>query len=504
MKSKQLQAPFRVLSVALALGWVGNVLFYGNSPGISVLIFVLLVLTTLFSLGWLEKTRLMRRNLWLIAPMLFFAIMVFVRANVTLTALNITAIIILFGLLVFFFAADHVERLGLLGYPVVLFLAFGRMLTRTAPAVDLAIETVGQHKQRFRLAIPLVRGLLIAAPILLVFTALLSSADTIFASFTRELLALKGLGDPVELVARTIMILAAAWLLAGSFLQAYNRQRDPTRPTPEYMPGTIIPNRLIGFSEVVIVLALVDMLFLGFAWIQFSFLFSGQAAATMNYAAYRDYVRQGFGELLVTSVLTMLLILGLLRISRPEKSQIKVFNVLSTLMIGLAGVMLVSAFQRMMTWESVEYYINTGTRLYVRLFIIWLGLTFIWLLFTLWLKPNRFAIGAFVAALGFLISINLMNPDADVAQFNLARQDELSTYYLYTLSEDAIPALVNGLDQSSDEIKRRIRLDLANRLNVMEEGWNQSWRGWPAFHLSRSQAYDMLTRLRKTGAIPSH
>ena len=53
----------------------------------------------------------------------------------------------------------------------------------------------------------------------------------------------------------------------------------------------------------------------------------------------------------------------------------------------------------------------------------------------MWLRPNRFAVGALVAALGFLVTINLMNPDADVAAYNLKRQDELSTRYLYLLSE---------------------------------------------------------------------
>src|SRR3712207_5881929 len=118
-------------------------------------------------------------------------------------------------------------------------------------------------------------------------------------------------------------------------------------------------------------------------------------------------------------------------------------------MVALTMVILVSAFQRMLVWEEVQFYINTPTRLYVRAFIVWLSLLFVWLFSTLWVRRARFAIGAFVAALGFLVTINMMNPDADVAARNLLRNDELSTRYLYLLSEDAVPVLVAGLDQTT-------------------------------------------------------
>src|SRR3712207_1358302 len=107
------QAPVRMLLVALMLGWSADALFYGKSVGISVLLFVLLLLVTLFGLGRMENVRPARRNLWLLAPLLFFAVMVFVRANPLLTFLNVAAVIGLLSLLAFFYAADHIERLGL-------------------------------------------------------------------------------------------------------------------------------------------------------------------------------------------------------------------------------------------------------------------------------------------------------------------------------------------------------------------------------------------------------
>jgi hypothetical protein len=57
-------------------------------------------------------------------------------------------------------------------------------------------------------------------------------------------------------------------------------------------------------------------LFVLLAWIQFTLLFSGEAARTMGFQDYREYLRRGFGELLAVAILTMILILGLRRAMR--------------------------------------------------------------------------------------------------------------------------------------------------------------------------------------------
>src|SRR5215210_3850027 len=114
------QSPVRVLLVGLGLGWCADLLFYGNRVGISVPLFVLLLVGALFVVGKLESVRSVHRNLWLMGPIMFFASMVFVRANAFLTFLNIVVVIVLLSLLIFFYAEGRVEHLGLLGCPVVL------------------------------------------------------------------------------------------------------------------------------------------------------------------------------------------------------------------------------------------------------------------------------------------------------------------------------------------------------------------------------------------------
>lgn len=498
----QIQSPLRLLLVGLAVGWATDALFYGKSLGLSVLLFVLLMLGALAGVSRMEGVRLARRNLWILLPLLFFAAMVFVRANAVLTLLNVFAVICLLFLLLFFLAADNLERLGLFGYPVILMLAGFNTLTRAAPVVSGSARMVVHRRDRLQRAAPLLRGLLLSLPVLALFTVLLSSADMIFAGYVSNILHLNLFVNLPELLWQLTRILMLTWIITGALVYAlYRRRGTEDRSGRTELPGTLLPDRILGFTEGIIILSLVNLLFTGFAWVQFTFLFSGEAVRVLQYEAYREYVRHGFGELLVASVLTLVLILGLSWSARHETpQQVRIFNALCTLMVALVMVMLVSAFMRMVAWENVQYYISTPIRLYVRTFILWLGITFVWLLVTLWSRHDRFAIGAFVAVLGFLVTVNVLNPDADAAMYNISRyeatQDDLSTRYLYTLSDDAVPVLVAALDQTSGDVQKRIRADLNRRLAIMER--NPDWRTFPSFHLARWQAYELLN---KQGAV---
>ena len=505
----KIKTPSRLLLVAIGLGGLANFLFYDKNPGVSVLLFVALLLLTLFGLARLEKVSLAYRNLWLIVPLLFFATMIFVRANPTLTLLNGLAVLVLVLLLTFFYATDHIARLNLLDYPIVLALTGRQIISQPGPVVFKLGRSALAHKSYFRLLLRLGTGLLVALPVLALFTFLLSSADTIFAKYVNDLFELKVFNNLPDLLWQLAVILVVAWFCAGTFYFALGRKTGSEVGNARTdLPGLLALHHKLGFVEGATALFLVNLLFVFFAWVQFTYLFSDAAASRVNYALYRDYVRRGFGELLIATVLTLVLILGMRWMTRHQtKGQAGIFNALSTLMIGLALVMLVSSFQRMVVWENVEYYIHTDTRLYVRAFMLWLGLTFGWLAFTLWWRPERFAIGVFVAILGFVVTVNLMNPDADIAEYNLARYGKaidnrgLAVRYLSNLSADAVPILAAALtqDEVSTQVKKGLGCDLYWRLIYIEN--DRTWREWPSFHLARAQAYDQLIALRKTGQI---
>src|SRR6185295_20241042 len=99
------------LLAALILGWSWDVLFYGKALGISVFLFVFLLIVALLSLGRIQGAPPVWRNLWLLAPLFFFATMVAVRANFFITFLNVTACLALLGLVAHFYAGGWMGEL---------------------------------------------------------------------------------------------------------------------------------------------------------------------------------------------------------------------------------------------------------------------------------------------------------------------------------------------------------------------------------------------------------
>lgn len=493
-------SPGRMLLIALGLGWSVDILFYGKALGISVPLFVLLLVGALVALGWVEGVRPDLRNLWLVVPLVFFASMVFVRANLFLSVLNVCACIALLGLLAYYYANGDITRLGLFGYPIAMLLAWINSLILTAPLLASRTATRNVRLNEARRVIPVapvLRGLALALPLVLTFTILLASADTIFADYLSRAFNLDFLRDAPEMVWRLVIILCAAWVIAGGLAYALRRggSGDTVALNDEREPGLMPSPRALGTIEANTVLIAVNLLFLAFVAIQFAYLFSGQTLARLEDSDYKHYARKGFGELIAVSVLTMGMILVLRWLARHDTDrQRHIFNALSTVMIGLSLVILSSAWQRMSYWEEVIDYISTALRLYVRVFIVWLGLTYVWLLTTLWVRPALFALGAFVAAIGFLCTLNVMNPDDNVVQYNVERAAvrELYIPYLDGLSEDAVPALIAALDTVPASQKVSLQASLSSRLRIMEDDPNRQY--WQSFNLARAQAYDLLVK----------
>ena len=475
------------LALALLLGCLATTLFYRHPLGLSVPLFVVALLGSLAALMRAAGLCLRLRSLVLVPPLLFFAAMVAVRANGLLTLLNLLTTVALLALLTAFFGHGRLEALMLPGYPLALLDTLARIVERPAPAILTTARTTRPDRHLHLLRRILV-GALVAAPILVLFATLLARADAVFDRYLHDATRL----DLADLLPEAALTWAAAWLAAGFLLTSLSRK------PPHALPGTLAPPTRLGAVEAATVLALVDLLFLLFAWIQAVYVFSGQALATMDYEAYRLYARRGFFELLVVAVLTMALILALRWWAAPIPGPVRW---LATLMVLLALVLLVSAFARLVEWERVEFYVETGPRILVRWFMVWLAVAFGWLLVSLWWLPDRFAIGAFAAWLGLLASLNLANPDDDVARYNLARRDDLSTRYIHQLSDDAVPALAAGLDLGLDPaLERRIADDLAGRLVRLE--YVEAREPWTSRHLARRTALATLRDLRATGRLP--
>ncbi len=151
--------------------------------------------------------------------------------------------------------------------------------------------------------------------------------------------------------------------------------------------------------------------------------------------------------------------------------------------------------------------------------MVLLGLILTWFLITLWRRPDRFAIGVFLAAIGFLVTLNLLNPDAFVARQNLDRYGQsgkLDAVYLTSLSDDAVPQLVRALTLTEGDDTEQLQPSCSNLSGRMERvipncyvvpsviiaeeidgryeqmNTDTSWQSWQSFNIARWLAFASL------------
>jgi len=145
-------------------------------------------------------------------------------------------------------------------------------------------------------------GLVIALPILLVASALMTSADKAFGELMHqgfEILDTNAIWDTIE---RVVVFIIIACFFYG--LNQYLIKSNPIKI--EKTEATAIPvvnHEVIPVLVGATVLFLLNVLYLIFAYVQIRFLFLAQSTELLKNYDYASYAREGFFELLVLSIL---------------------------------------------------------------------------------------------------------------------------------------------------------------------------------------------------------
>jgi hypothetical protein len=162
--------------------------------------------------------------------------------------------------------------------------------------------------------------------------------------------------------------------------------------------------------------------------------------------------------------------------------------------------MLVAAFRRLVLYEAA--YGFSQLRTYTHVFMIWLGLLLVAVVVLEILRRDR-AVGLamILAALGFVISLNLLNVDAFIVRQNLQREirsttaqafaqgrADLDAQYFVNLSDDAIPPLVDAFHSKSVPASVREKIGAALACKLHERRQSESQIPWQGFHFSRWNA----------------
>jgi hypothetical protein len=478
--------------VVLGLGWLLDFLFWKQQPGVNFAIYVFLCLTAGILLLHISGTSLSARAAWLIPLIAAFAITTFLRAEPLTVFLGVVFALFLMATLAVSYVSGRWLEFGLADYAVRFLLlgwgAISRPFGFRAPGADQPTGVRSSSRGLW----PVLRGVLLALPILLIFGVLLGSADLVFQRELDALISLLRLERLPEFVFRLLYVLAAAWTLLGVFLHAASQNRSDSLLGDRVQAGT----RFLGFTEASIVLAGVVLLFSAFVLVQFRYFFGGAQNIGLDGYTFAEYARRGYGELMAVAVLSLLLLLGLGTITRRASiRQQRIFSGLSIAVVVLVGVMLVSAYMRLGLYEMAYGY--TRLRTYVHVSLIWLGVLLAAVVALEVVRRERwFASAALACSLGFGLTVAVLNVDAFIAAQNVSRAQRgqgLDVAHLGSLSTDAVPGLVELFrsDATMPDTREAVGAALAC-------GWNsprqQASTDWRSFSLSRWRSEQALAR----------
>ncbi|HKJ26841.1 MAG TPA: DUF4173 domain-containing protein [Anaerolineales bacterium] len=485
--------------IVLAVGWLFDFLFWDKVPGISIALFIFIVLGVGFYLARQQGLSPAPGVQLLVIPILFFAVMTFIRVEPMTVFLNMSAALALMGLLAHSFLGGKWWRYTFKDHFLAFFFvgvdAMFRQISVFTSQPKAEVPETGDgkpEKSRTRTTLAVVRGLLIALPIVLVFGAMLAEADPIFEQVVGDFLDFFQIENLGEYIFRAILICIIAYVLLGVYLHAFYKNHDDGLVSDE--SKRLLP-RFLGFTESAIILGSVNLLFLAFVVIQFQYFFGGQENINLTGFTYAEYARRGFSELVAVSVFSLLLFMGLSFITKKADRAQGVFSGLGVALLALVTVILVSSFQRLHLYEQA--YGFSRLRTYTHVFIFWLGALLAGVIvLELIRRPRFFALATVIACMGFVVTLDVMNVDGFIVRQNVGRTaagEELDIGYLASLSEDALPIMANLYTQADrpadqDALRGAIACHAVNNYDYDYADHPYNHYSWQSFHLSRFRA----------------
>ena len=441
-----------------------------------------------------NRLRPAKGALLLLLPIGFLAVMfsfrlepmtIFLTVSMTLFLMAIFTATYLGGGWLWYSLPDYIVRFS------DLFLSF---FSRGVVFIRQTVRAQPEKKKASRVKRfgPALRGALIALPILAILTALLASADLVFSQRLGDTARAFKLENLPEYLLRGFIIAAVAYFLAGILLHAATKSRDE-----EHVLGDKPVSQFLGFTESVIIMGSVVVLFASFVAIQFQYFFGGEKNIDLDGYTYAEYARRGFSELMAVAIFSLLMLILMSLFSRRETRKRRlIFSGMGVGLVVLVLVILTSAFQRILLYE--EAYGFSRLRTYTHVFLIWLGLLLVAIMLLEILQRHRiYALAAVLTSLGFVITLGVINVDGLIVNQNVNRAidgSELDTGYLKSLSDDAVPALANSYRLTA--IQTSLHDDLGKVLVSFKlQRENSEGEPWQSYNFSRSRADSALNEL---------
>ena len=484
-----------VLGAAAILGILGDLLLRVTPWGLNVLLWVVALVTLAAALMVRGGVDVRGEGRWLAVPMVFFGALFVWRDSNLLAVVNGLA---LGTALLLAALRSRSGRIMLAGLADYFYWGMQSALFAAAGVLPTTIRDIQWRELRggsYATLLAVMRGLAIAAPLLLVFGALFVAADAVFEGLVVELFDF----DLAPVFGHLLLFGFVAWVSAGLLgVAVVGGELPPAPERPAFLR--------LGLAEIGIILGLLDTLFLAFVLVQVRYFFgSAEQVIGPDGLTYAEYARRGFFELVTVIALALPILLLAHWILRAEKPwHLRLFRVFAGVLIFLLFVVMASALQRMRLYTA-EFGL-TELRFYTTAFMLWMLVILLWFILTVLRgRRDRFAFGALITGFLAIASLNAINPDAVIVRANVDRYEagkRLDAAYLASLSADAVPALVDSLpkigdqrlyeDHSITSDVDRETSDGPTLKDAVKDRWQIADTDWRTYNISRSRAHALV------------
>ncbi|HYV99557.1 MAG TPA: DUF4173 domain-containing protein [Gemmatimonadaceae bacterium] len=464
-----------IVASAIAIGFIADQLLRAPEWGVNVPL-----AAALLALAGIANAK-EKRPVWPWLASIFFASMWAFRDDEALMAVDILAALSLASLPLLREAGISLRTAGLVETALApLRSAWATTIGTTGFVQFVRSSRDGETPTRNTQAIAV--GLVLAVPVLFVFGTLFANADPVFGSTVRTIFS-----GPI--VSHVFSIGALAWASAGYLWYVAKPAREPR---------TLFRVPELGGVQVVTPILATVVLFALFIGVQLTSLFGGASFVEHSTGlTYAEYARGGFFELVTASMLVLPIVYFAPAAAKPIDSATATrLRALLTTLLALTGLILASAMWRMRLY--VGAFGLTEDRVHAVAVMLWIAATLVVFALTIVRGRTGAAFGSLIAGIVALAALNLMNPKATIAKYNLTHQTgrQIDFTHLAGLGGDAVPILVDNINRVPDTERCRVITEIRHRY-VAVRG---NWLGW---NLARNRAHEAAITLQPAGPCPA-
>ncbi|MBQ7670804.1 MAG: DUF4173 domain-containing protein [Clostridia bacterium] len=297
------------------------------------------------------------------------------------------------------------------------------------PDVLKAIFTKDRKKsKRTRAALI---GALVAFPLFMIVTALLSHSDAAFSSLV------KTVGDSVVSIVFKIVLgcIVSLFVLGVIFSLKYEKREETER--------TLTSAPTYGITAFIGVISSVYVVYL---FSQLAYLFSAfKSILPSGYEfTYAEYARRGFFELCIIAAINLALILAAIIISKKNSGKLPAaIKILCSFIAVFTLIIIATSISKMVMY--IDVYGMTVLRISTSAFMIWMALVFIAALVRLYVRRLDVLSVGLAAGLAVLSVLGIFNVRGYVAKYNyeahVAYEKAVDVRYMETLGDEGVEYL---------------------------------------------------------------